>query len=84
MWTTGGEAQDGLGGMRAEPGVLCGICEESGERPHLGTGYPDGDNTMFQLVGLENTLEKTKALVCTSGYIWGKWSEAAYKRKATE
>ena len=38
---------------------------------------------MFQWMGLETNLDKTKALVCTPGYIWGKWSEAAYKRRAT-
>ena len=38
---------------------------------------------MFRRVCLETNLEKTKALVCTSGYIWGKWSKAAYKRRAT-
>ena len=29
-------------------------------------------------------LDKTKNLVCTPGYIWGKWSEAAYKRRASK
>ena len=38
---------------------------------------------MLQHMGLETNLEKTKDLVCTSGYIWGKCSEAAYKRRAT-
>ena len=38
---------------------------------------------MFQRMGLETNLEKTKDLVCNPGYIWGKWSEAAYKRRAT-
>ena len=37
---------------------------------------------MLQLLRLETNLYKTKALVCTPGYIWGKWSEAAYKRRA--
>ena len=31
---------------------------------------------MFRRVGLETNLEKTKALVCTPGYIWGKWIKA--------
>ena len=39
---------------------------------------------MFRRVGLETNLEKTKALVCTPRYIWGKWSKSLYKRKATE
>ena len=34
-------------------------------------------------MGLETNLEKTKYLVCTHRYIWGKWSEAAYKRRST-
>ena len=37
---------------------------------------------MFRRMGLETKMENTKALVCTPGYIWGKWSEAAYKRRA--
>ena len=28
---------------------------------------------MFRRVGFETNLEKTKALVCIPGYIWGKW-----------
>ena len=31
----------------------------------------------FRRVGLETNLEKTKEMVCTPGYIWGKWSKAA-------
>ena len=29
---------------------------------------------MFQQMGLETNLEKTKSLVCTHRYIWGEWS----------
>ena len=32
---------------------------------------------MFQQMGLDTKLEKNKALVCTPGYIRGKWSDAA-------
>ena len=32
---------------------------------------------------LEPNLDKTKALVCTPGYIWGKWSDESYTRIAT-
>ena len=32
---------------------------------------------MFRQMGLETKLEKTKDLVCSPGYNWGKWSEAA-------
>ena len=39
---------------------------------------------MLQRVGLETNLEKAKVMVCTPGYIWGKWSEAAYKHRDTE
>ena len=28
-------------------------------------------------------MEKTKALVCTPGYIWGKWRKSVYTRRAT-
>ena len=38
---------------------------------------------MFQKLGLEMNLDKTNALVCTPGYIWREWIEAAYKRRAT-
>ena len=38
---------------------------------------------MFQLMVLETNMEKTKYLVCTPGYIWGEWSDAAYKRRST-
>ena len=38
---------------------------------------------MFQRMGLEMNLEKTKAIVCTPGFIWEKWGELAYKRRAT-
>ena len=34
-------------------------------------------------MGLERNLEKTKSLLCTPGYIWGKGSEAAYKLIST-
>ena len=38
---------------------------------------------MFRRMGLEKNLENTETLVCTPGYIWGKWSEVAYKCRAT-
>ena len=38
---------------------------------------------MLLRVGLNTNLEKTKALVCNPGYMWVKWSEAAYKRRDT-
>ena len=38
---------------------------------------------MFRRVGLENNLDKTNDLVCTPGYICGKWSELSYKRRAS-
>ena len=34
-------------------------------------------------MGLEMNLEKTKAMVCTPGFIWGNWGELAYKGHAT-
>ena len=38
---------------------------------------------MYRRVGLDNNMEKTKALVCTPVYIWGKWIEAAYNHRNT-
>ena len=38
---------------------------------------------MFRRVGLETNLDKTKTLLCTTGYIRGKWSEKAYKHRTT-
>ena len=38
---------------------------------------------MFRKVGLETNPEKTNLVVYTPGFIWGKWSEEAYKRWAT-
>ena len=32
---------------------------------------------MFRRVGIDTNLEKTKALVCTPRYIWGKWRGAS-------
>ena len=38
---------------------------------------------MFRRMGLETNLDKTKAIVCTPGYIWVNFSGAAYKHRAT-
>ena len=38
---------------------------------------------MFGLVGIDTNLDKTKALVRNPRYIWGDWSEEAYKRRAS-
>ena len=38
---------------------------------------------MFQWMGLEINLDKTKSMVCTPGYIWGRLSDTAYKRRET-
>ena len=38
---------------------------------------------MFRRMGLEDNLEKTKAMVCTPRFIWGKLEETAYKRRDT-
>ena len=43
MWTTRGAAWDGLGGGRAEPDIIRGCREDSGEGPHLVKRSPDGD-----------------------------------------
>ena len=38
---------------------------------------------MFESLGLQTNLSKTKAMVCTSGIIWGKHGLAAYKQRVT-
>ena len=38
---------------------------------------------MLRRMVLETNLEKNKALVCTPRYVWGEWSEASYKWRAT-
>ena len=37
---------------------------------------------MLRRMRLNNNLEKTKSIVCTPGFICGKWGEKAYKRRA--
>ena len=38
---------------------------------------------MFHRMGMAANLEKTKAVVCMPGFIWGKWGDTSYKRRAT-
>ena len=38
---------------------------------------------MFCRMGLGKNLEKTKTMVFTPEFIWGKWGEHVYKRRAT-
>ena len=38
---------------------------------------------IFCRVGLEMNLKKTRSMVCTPVFIWGKIREEAYKRRAT-
>ena len=38
---------------------------------------------MFLSMGLDANLDKTKAMVCTSRFIWWDWGKVAYKRQAT-
>ena len=38
---------------------------------------------MFKSVGLQKNLGKTKAMVCTPGFIWGQQGESEYKKRAT-
>ena len=35
---------------------------------------------MFERVGLQTFLNKTKAMICTPGFIWGQQGAEAYKR----
>ena len=38
---------------------------------------------MFNSVGLNTNLDKTKSMVCTPGYIWWERSKEAYKYRET-
>ena len=38
---------------------------------------------MFERVGFQTNLNKTKAMICTPGFIWGQQGAESYKRKAT-
>ena len=38
---------------------------------------------MFNSVGLNTNLDKTKSMVCTLGYIWWERSKEAYKYRET-
>ena len=38
---------------------------------------------MFWRMGIDTNLDKTKEMVCTSKFIWGKWEELDYKIWAT-
>ena len=38
---------------------------------------------MFKRVGLQTNLSKTKAVICTPGFIWGQQGVEAYKRVST-
>ena len=37
---------------------------------------------MFDRVGLQKNLNKTNAMICTPGFIWGQQVSEAYKRQA--
>ena len=74
----GGTAWDGVGDGQVQPDISCGRREDRWEELHLGTRRPDGISSNYLTDGTGENLENTKALVCTPGYIWEKWSEAAY------
>ena len=38
---------------------------------------------MFEIVGLQTNLDKTKAMICTPGFIWGQQGSDVYKQRAT-
>ena len=38
---------------------------------------------IFERVGLQTNLGKTKAMICMPQFIWGKQEAEAYKRQAT-
>ena len=49
----------------------------------MGAGFTDGDDSYVSTDGAGDEPRKTKAMVCTLRFIWGKWGEMAYKRRAT-
>ena len=38
---------------------------------------------MLRSLDMEKNLDKTKSMVCKSGFVWGQIGEAAYNRRAT-
>ena len=38
---------------------------------------------MFWRMGLDTNMDKTKSMVCTTGFIWGILSDTTYKQRAT-
>ena len=38
---------------------------------------------MFRRIGMEASLYKIKAIVCTPRFIWGEWGATSYKKRAT-
>ena len=38
---------------------------------------------IFERVGLQTNLDKTKAMICMTGFIWGQQGAEVYKRQAT-
>ena len=49
----------------------------------MGAGIPDCDGSYVSTDGAGYKPRKTKAMVCTPEFIWGKWEEWAYKRQTT-
>ena len=73
----------GLGGRLKKPGILCGLWADHKKGPILGTGGTGDDRRHVHHGRLDTNLEKTKAMVCTPGFIWGKTSKVVYKRRVT-
>ena len=49
----------------------------------MGAGRSDCDGSYVGTDGAGDKPRKTKLMVCTPGFIWGKWGELAYKQRAT-
>ena len=48
MWNIGGAARGGMGGRRAETGILRGLRADSRKGSHLGAGRHDGESVDVQ------------------------------------
>ena len=52
-------------------------------RSDLGADSAEENGKKFERVSLQKNLNKTKAVICTPGFIWGQQVDESYKRQAT-
>ena len=72
-----------MGGRGAEPNILRLQQKNSGVKPRVGPRRNIGDGCNVLQDGFEKSLEKTNTMVCTPGFVWGKWGEHVYERRET-